>query len=150
MKSIGLIYISIFCCLTTFAQTKKIVFVCEHGSAKSVIAAAYFNKLAKEKNIRWEAVSRGNNPDKGLPEKTKKLLASDKLLDVTFVPQKISQLDIDEAEQVIIFNDLPGDINGKNKVGYWLGIQSVNDDFQKLRDDIVEKINPLIDSLTKQ
>jgi hypothetical protein len=26
-----------------------IVFVCEHGAAKSVIAAAYFNKLAQEK-----------------------------------------------------------------------------------------------------
>lgn len=27
----------------------RIVFVCEHGAAKSVIAAAYFNKLAAER-----------------------------------------------------------------------------------------------------
>ncbi len=25
-----------------------VVFVCEHGSAKSVVAAAYFNQLARE------------------------------------------------------------------------------------------------------
>jgi hypothetical protein len=150
MKSIGLIAISILCCLTTFAQTKKIVFVCEHGSAKSVIAAAYFNKLAREKNIGWEASARGNDPDDQVSEKTKKLLAGDKLLDVTFIPQQLSQRDVDEAEQVILFNDLPENIQGKDNIEYWLSIQSVNDDFQKLRNDIVSKIIPLLDSLAKK
>ena len=32
----------------TMAQ-EKIIFVCQHGAAKSVIAASYFNKLAKER-----------------------------------------------------------------------------------------------------
>jgi hypothetical protein len=31
---------------------EKIVFVCEHGAAKSVIATAYFNKLAAERGLR--------------------------------------------------------------------------------------------------
>lgn len=150
MASIGLISIGILFSVTSFAQTKKIVFVCEHGSAKSVIAATYFNKLAKEKNIQWEAVSRGNNPDEEVSEKTKKLLGEDKLLDVTFSPQRLSQLDVDAAEQVILFNDLPENIHGRNNIEYWLEIQSVNDDFQKLRDDILAKIIPLLDSLTKQ
>ena len=30
-------------------QEQTVLFVCEHGAAKSVIAAAQFNKLAKEK-----------------------------------------------------------------------------------------------------
>jgi len=40
-------------------QGSVVVFVCEHGSAKNVIAAAYFNKLAKEQNLKMQAVSRG-------------------------------------------------------------------------------------------
>jgi len=28
---------------SAMAQTKKIIFVCEHGAGKSVVAAAYFN-----------------------------------------------------------------------------------------------------------
>ena len=31
------------------SKAPMILFVCEHGAAKSVIAAAYFDKLAKER-----------------------------------------------------------------------------------------------------
>ena len=40
-----------------------VLFVCEHGAAKSVIAAAYFNQLASEKNLDVRAIERGTNPD---------------------------------------------------------------------------------------
>ncbi len=63
--------------LESYAQTKRIVFVCEHGSAKSIIAVSYFNKIAKEKNLSWEAVSRGTSPDAEISAKTKKLLTDD-------------------------------------------------------------------------
>ena len=46
-----------------------IVFVCEHGAAKSVIAAAYFNKLAQEANSEVRAVARGTHPDSELSPK---------------------------------------------------------------------------------
>ena len=34
----------------------KVVFVCEHGAAKSVIAAAEFKRLAKEKGLAVEVI----------------------------------------------------------------------------------------------
>ena len=46
---------------------KTIIFVCEHGSAKSVIAAAHFNDLAKTNGIPYIATARGINPDKEIP-----------------------------------------------------------------------------------
>ena len=150
MKTIGLIWVALVSMSSAQGQTKKIVFVCEHGSAKSTIAAAYFNKLAKEKNLPWEAVSRGTNPDQEISAKTKKLLTQDNLLDNNFVPQKLSQEDIDAADQIILFYPLPETIQGKNKIKDWQQVQAVNEDFEQLRNDIVEKINPLIDSLTKQ
>ena len=44
-------------------EEQVVIFVCEHGSAKSVVAAAHFNKLAKERNLPVRAISRGTNPD---------------------------------------------------------------------------------------
>ncbi len=43
-----------------------VLFVCEHGAAKSVIAAAYFDKLAKDQHLPHRAAFRGVNPDSAL------------------------------------------------------------------------------------
>ena len=43
---------------------KQVVFVCEHG--RSVIAAAWFNKLAAEKQLPYRAVARGVTRQDGL------------------------------------------------------------------------------------
>src|SRR5260370_21135331 len=45
----------------------KVVFVCEHGSAKSVIAAAHFERLAREEGLLFEVVARGTTPDSEIP-----------------------------------------------------------------------------------
>ena len=151
MKEIILLITGALVALTAAGQNKKILFVCEHGSAKSMIAKAYFNKFAKEKNLPWEAISRGTNPDQEISPKTKELLVGDHLLDSSLKPQKLSQKDVNGAEQVIMFYTLPADIHVNNNTQYWLGINAVNGDYQKLRDDILSKVvGPLIDSLTKK
>jgi len=147
MKSCLAILLGFIVSTASFAQTKKIVFVCEHGSAKSIIAVSYFNKIAKEKNLSWEAVSRGTTPDAEISAKTKKLLTDDHMPIPQVKPQAITQKDIDEANQVILFFPLPENIEGRDNLDYWLGIDTVNGDFQKLRDDILAKLLPLIDSL---
>jgi hypothetical protein len=43
-----------------------VVFVCEHGAAKSVIATAYFNKLAAERGLPHRATFRGTTPQDDL------------------------------------------------------------------------------------
>ncbi len=135
--------------VSAMAQNKRIVFVCEHGSAKSVIAAAYFNELAKEKNLHWDAVAMGINPDASISGKTKEILVKDNLFDSKFTPVKISQKDVDQSQQVILFFPLPENVQGKSKTRDWTNIQAVNEDFPRLRDDIVSRIKPLIDSLSK-
>jgi protein-tyrosine-phosphatase len=148
MRTVGCICLGLFLFAAAHAQVQTIVFVCEHGSAKSVIAASYFNKLAKEKNIPWQAVSRGTHPDPEISPKTKKLLIEDNLLDKSFIPKKLSQADVDTTQQVILFCSLPPTLQGNGKTSHW-EVNAVNDDFQKLRNDIISRITPLIDSLAK-
>jgi hypothetical protein len=72
--------------LNCMAQNKRVVFVCEHGAAKSVIAAAYFNKMAKERNLKYEAICRGNFPDSAVSQSAKQGLIQDRLLDESVQP----------------------------------------------------------------
>src|SRR6185436_6176974 len=46
--------------------SQTVVFVCEHGAAKSVIATAYFNKLAAERGLPYRATFRGTSPQEAL------------------------------------------------------------------------------------
>jgi chromate transporter len=47
--------------------TRTVVFVCEHGSAKSVVAASLFDRMAKERGLPVRAISRGTTPDASVP-----------------------------------------------------------------------------------
>jgi len=56
-----------------------VVFVCEHGAAKSVIATTYFNKIAAERGLRARALYRGVNPQAELSVSALKGLRDDGL-----------------------------------------------------------------------
>src|SRR3954451_3256812 len=77
-----------------------VVFVCEHGAAKSVIATTYFNKIAAEKGLRARAIYRGVNPQADLSVGTLKGLHEDGLTPSTEKPSSISQADVDAASVI--------------------------------------------------
>ena len=52
---------------TAAPDSKTIVFVCLHGSVKSQMAAAHFNKIASERGLPYVAVSRGIEVDSSIP-----------------------------------------------------------------------------------
>ena len=144
---------SILLSLATYgqAQPNKVIFVCEHGAAKSVIAAAYFNKIAKEKNLDWEAVSRGTSPDATIGQSTKEGLAADHLYDPTFAPTKLSLKDTSNAKAIIRFTTIPGDFNKSNiKTEDWSNLRDVDSAYPLRRDAIVDQINKFLDSLPQK
>src|SRR4029453_10546575 len=58
--------LAIVCGMASAAEhdaTKTVVFVCEHGNVKSLMAASYFNQLASQRSLPFRAVSRGAAPD---------------------------------------------------------------------------------------
>jgi protein-tyrosine-phosphatase len=57
------------------SKKRIIVFVCENGAAKSILAAAHFNRLAGEMEWDLHAVARGTNPDHELSPQTVKGVA---------------------------------------------------------------------------
>ena len=83
------------------SEKPTILFVCEHGAAKSIIAATYLNKFARDKGLRIEALARGTNPDAGLSGYAVAGLLADGLVPSQLAPQKLSAEELEAADRVI-------------------------------------------------
>jgi len=125
-------------------QNSIIVFVCEHGAAKSVIAAAYFNKLAGERKLDAYAIARGTLPDQELSQKTIAGLHEDGLILTESIPQKLSFAEVESARQVVSFCELPEEFQQKATIEYWDDVPPVSELYKKVRDVILVKLNRLI------
>jgi len=128
-------------------QNSIIVFVCEHGAAKSVIGASYFNKMASEKNLGFHAIARGTHPDAELSPKTVSGLREDGLTPGESIPRKLTREDLESAERIVSFCDLPDEYQQKAIVEQWDGIPPISEDYQKARDAIVARVQILIEHL---
>jgi arsenate reductase len=60
------------------AKTGKVVFVCRYGSAKSVIAARFFNRMAAEEGLPFLAVARGIEPEPVIPPYVREPIRADR------------------------------------------------------------------------
>jgi protein-tyrosine-phosphatase len=126
-------------------QNPIVVFVCEHGAAKSILAAAYFNKFAAEMGMYQRAVARGTIPDDELSPQTVAGLSKDGLHPTEPAPQQLTKADLQNAERVIIFCELPAEYQGQTVIEQWDGIPPVSEDYGKARDVIVERIHQFLD-----
>ena len=125
-------------------QNSMIVFVCEHGAAKSILAAAYFNKMARENNLSLTAVARGTHPDVELSAKTVAGLRADGLTPTESMPTKLDSKDLESAQRVVSFCTLPEEYVQKARVEYWEDVPPVSENYEKARDAIVVKIKELV------
>ncbi len=129
------------------SDKKKIIFVCEHGSAKSIVAATYFNKLAQEKGLHAQAIARGTNPDLGLSGYAVAGLLADGLTPSQLTPQKLLPEELEAAEHVVSFYELPAADVGKTHIEYWNNVPAVSEDYEKARDMILARIQDMIKDL---
>jgi protein-tyrosine-phosphatase len=128
---------------------KVILFVCEHGAARSTIAAAYFNKIAKEQGLNYQAIFRGTNSQDTLTPATKAGLIRDNFDVTDMKPTLVSEKDIHDAAKIITFDCmLPGRDSTKASM-QWNGIPPISKDYNTARDEIVNKVVQLIATLPK-
>src|SRR6267154_1278395 len=71
-----------------------VVFVCEHGSAKSIIAAVEFEHMAKERGLDLNILARGTNPDAEIPKMVRYGLKADGYDAGSLKPTKVSEKDL--------------------------------------------------------
>jgi len=128
-------------------QNSIVIFVCEHGAAKSILAATYFNKLARESNLRLTAMARGTHPDAELSSKTIAGLREDGLIPTESVPLKLTREETEAAQRIVSFCRLPDEYLQKDVIEYWNDIPSVDEDYERFRDVIVAHLQELMNTL---
>ena len=128
----------------------SIVFVCEHGAAKSVIATAYFDKLAAERGLPDRATFRGTAPQEALSVRAVEGLRADGLAIPAGTPTAIAASDIAQASHIFAIGCvLPSAAKASGKSSDW---SDVPDDqgYVPMRDAIVRHVTALLNELQRQ
>jgi len=131
------------------AMTPAVVFVCEHGAAKSVIATAYFNTLAAERGLSYRATFRGTAPQEALSLRTIEGLKADGIAIPDGRPTAIDASDIQSATHIFAIGcTLPAAAVASGKASDW---SDVPDDqgYPAMRDAIVRHVRALLDDLQR-
>ncbi|MDQ8165274.1 MAG: hypothetical protein P3A28_05900 [Gemmatimonadota bacterium] len=131
------------------ADSQTVVFVCEHGTVKSVLALAWFRKYAAERGLRVRAVSRGTALDPAIPAPVMAGMQRDGISPGAFTPTLLSDLDIAKAALVVSFDnpDAQSRAAGRAKSNAWDTLPAVSTDYRVASDTIRARVKRLVDSL---
>jgi arsenate reductase (thioredoxin) len=140
----------------TFAQLAStpeeapaaVVFICEHGAAKSVVAAAWFNKLAAERQLPFRAVARGFTPQEQLSESAVAGLQRDHVPFTQARPQLATAIEASHALRVVAFDPPPASAQTLHAV--FFAVPAPKDGYNRSREAIVERVRALLDDLQRQ
>jgi arsenate reductase (thioredoxin) len=125
---------------------QKVLFVCLHGAAKSVLAAADFERMAKERGLPIAAESAGTEPD---AEFAPPVLAALKAEGVDMVGQKprlVTRERAAGATRVVAFGcGLGAAAPDGDRIEQWEDVPAVSDGLPAARAVIRDHIKRLLD-----
>ena len=131
----------------THAVKTTVVFVCEHGAARSVIAAAYFNRLAAERHLPYRAIARGTSPQQDLSAATVKGLEADSVTFDRAKPKGLSEADARGAARVVAFCPVPKVFSSLARVDQHDDVPEISRDYGDARNRIVAYVTQVLDEL---
>ena len=126
----------------------QVLFVCEHGAAKSIIAATYFNKLANERGLPQRAIARGTQPDAVFSPSVVQGLKGDGLEVAKGRPILVTDADIAAATQVVTLGcKLPHPPRAEANARAWDDI-TMSEGYPAARRAILKRVEQLLDELS--
>ena len=123
----------------------RVLFVCLHGSAKSLMAAEYFKRMAAARGVDARAESAGLEPDDAIPPGVVQGMAGDGFDVRARRPRRPAATDVDAATTVVTFACDVGALGGAAaRVERWDDVPAVSADFARARDVIVARVGRLL------
>jgi len=126
-----------------------VLFVCDHGSVKSLMAASLFEAAAARRGLRIRALSRGVNPDAAVPSAIAAAMRQDGFDVGSFRPQAVSAQDVAGAARVVAIGvDLSAHASqAQAPIASWNDVPPASVDYPRARDDLARRIEALLDEL---
>jgi len=129
------------------ASSHVVLFVCQHGAAKSVVAAQHMRRLAQARGVDLECLSAGVEPDDRLPADVIAGLAADGLEFVATKPQLVTGQLTERANHIVSFGCDLTEVAAPERVIVWNDVPAVSDGYAPARDAIVARVEPLLDTI---
>ncbi|MBI4636071.1 MAG: hypothetical protein HY727_06935 [Candidatus Rokubacteria bacterium] len=124
---------------------RTVVFVCLHGAAKSVLAAADFERLAAERGLRLRATFVGVEPGAEIAAGVVDALRAEGVDLRGQRPRLVTRRELETAWRVVSFGcDLEGVAPPEVVVERWDEVPAVSDDFGAARRAIGARLERLL------
>ena len=131
-------------------KTQKVAFVCLHGSAKSLIAAEYFNRLARGKSLPLRATTAGPEPDAEVPANVIEGMKARGIDVRAYCPTLIVADQLKDADLIVSFAcDAGRKLAPEKAEERWDDCPTVSDDFDVAWKFITSRVETLVDRLSK-
>lgn len=139
--------------LGTSEQVKArptVLFMCPHGAAKSVLASAYFQRLATERGLNVRVTSAGTEPDPQVAPAVAAHLSRQGYTVPPGAPRKVTQDDVTAADVIVSIGcDLSGLQVPKGKLMNWDEVPSPGQDLGAADQAIRKRVIALIEELAR-
>ncbi len=127
------------------SESRSVLFVCLHGAAKSVLAAADFRRLAAERGLDLVADSAGTEPDPEIAPGVVAALRAEGLDLSRQRPRRVTREDTAGAARVVTFGcDLGETMPASVPVERWDDVPAVSDDLPAARAVIRRHLDRLV------
>ena len=131
------------------SSASRVAFVCLHGSAKSVLAAEYLNRVARERGVRMSATASGREPDDEIPPNVVEGLRARGYDVGGRKPVPATAQRFSDADVVVSFGcDLDGLVPGTRTIELWSACPAVSDDFEAAWRFITQRVDRLLETAT--
>jgi arsenate reductase len=132
-------------------QRTTVLFICQHGAAKSVLASAYFQRLADQRGLRVRVESVGVEPQESVsPVVMEHLQRNGYTVPVT-KPRVVTEKDLDAADVVIAMGcDLKGLPAAPRRLQQWDDVPGPSEDLAGADEVIRRRVVVLVEELLGQ
>lgn len=127
-----------------------ILFLCPHNAAKSVIAAAYFNRLAEQHGLPFTADSAGTDPSATVSPAVAELLQREGIDVSSHQPRRVIADELEQAHHIISLGCTPEELGlSPELVEQWLDVPMVSQDLAGARDAIRTHVEAYVADLQR-
>ena len=130
----------------------QVLFVCEHGNVKSLMAASYFNELAQARGLAFRGISRGSAPDSdSVPPKIVTGLSGDGFDVSAFHPAALSASDVSASITVVAIGvPLAKELVGGASFAQWNDVPPASVDYAAARASLKKHVEQLLGELAAE
>jgi arsenate reductase (thioredoxin) len=132
------------------SKPPTILFMCPHGAAKSVLASAYFRRLAKERGLNVHVASAGTEPDATVSPAVAAHLKRQGYSVPIAKPRKVAPEEFASADVVVSIScDLAALPQPRGRLVRWDEVSALSDGFTAADEAIRKRVNELVQELVR-